>query len=101
MEGFWRAELPVQRLEFNTSNKPKAICSLVLSLQMLGSFGGTIRIAKVSGNYVPLLPFVQGVAMKYLAHSSSEVCKAAAMTCCTLLLPYEIVQESCIGGTQA
>jgi FKBP12-rapamycin complex-associated protein len=47
---------------------------------------------------VPLLPFVKDVAACYLSHPSSEVRKAASLTCCTLLIPSGSAQYKVIGG---
>lgn len=87
-----------EKIRIEMSSEPAVVHSLVLSLQTLSSFGGTIRKTKASGSAVPLLPFVQRVACRYLAHPSSEVRRAAALTCCALLLPYEIACESRLGG---
>jgi FKBP12-rapamycin complex-associated protein len=87
------------KVNTNMSDEPEVVHSLVLSLQTLASFGGAIRKANASGNSVPLLPFVQEVASRYLAHPSSEVRRASALTCCALLLPYETSREKKrIGG---
>lgn len=72
----------------NMSTDPVAVRSLVLSLQTLASFGGALGRVTTSGAVVPLLPFVQDVAAQYLSHPSAEVRRAAALTCCALLIPY-------------
>jgi serine/threonine-protein kinase mTOR len=82
----------------NMSDDPEVIRSLVLSLQTLESFDGTIRKEKDVGKAAPLLSFVQGVVCRYLAHPSGEVRRAAALTCCTLLLPFDAAQEIRVGG---
>jgi FKBP12-rapamycin complex-associated protein len=86
------------KIRIQMSGEPAVVHSLVLSLQTLASFGGTIRKTKASGCAVPLLPFVENVASRYLAHPLSEVRRAAALTCCALLLPYELACESRLGG---
>lgn len=77
------------QVTMNMSEKSEVVSSLVLSLQTLASFGGTIRKDNIPLNFVSLLPFVQDVASQYLNHPSSEVRRAAALTCCALLLPSE------------
>lgn len=87
-----------QPIRINYSESEKDVRSLVLSLQTLASFGGTIRRANASGKSVPLLPFVQTVASRYLSHPSSDVRRAAAITCCALLLPFKSANENVIMG---
>lgn len=75
------------RIRINRSEDSATVQSLVLSLQTLASFGGMMGRVKASGVVVPLLPFVQDVAAEYLSHPSSEVRRAASLTCCVLLIP--------------
>ena len=86
------------RVIVNMSDEPDDVRSLVLSLQTLESFGGTIRKANVVGNSIPLLPFVHGVACRYVEHPTAEVRRAAALTCSALLLPYDIAKGKKVGG---
>lgn len=89
------------RVKINTSNNPRAVNDLVLSLQTLGSFGDSIGRVTTSEGVVPLLPFVQKVASQYLSHPSSEVRRAAALTCCMLLVPPGIVYKKRVGSFSA
>jgi tetratricopeptide (TPR) repeat protein len=89
------------RVRINTSNNPRVVDDLVLSLQTLGSFGDSIGRVTTSEGVVPLLPFVQKVASQYLSHPSSEVRRAAALTCCMLLMPPGIVHKKRVGGYSA
>jgi tetratricopeptide (TPR) repeat protein len=99
-----RRDAPIQhsieypRVRINMSSSPQDVNDLVLSLHTLGSFGDSIGRVTTSEGVVPLLPFVQKVASKYLYHSSSEVRRAAALTCCTLLVPPGLVHKRRIGG---
>ena len=86
------------RVRVNLSSTPRDVHDLVLSLHTLGSFGDSVGRVTTSEGVVPLLLFVQKVASHYLYHSSSEVRRAAALTCCTLLVPSGIVHQKCIGG---
>ena len=76
-------------VRINRSEDTATVRSLVLSLQTLTSFGGLTGRVASSGVMIPLLPFVQDVTAKYLSHPSSEVRRAAALTCCALLIPRE------------
>jgi serine/threonine-protein kinase mTOR len=71
----------------NMDDDNDTVRSLVLSLQTLASFGGRMGRAVSAGTVVPLLPFVQDVVSRYLTHPSNEVRRAAALTCCMLLIP--------------
>ena len=93
---FVRSE--ARRVRINTSDDPQTISDLVLSLQTLGSFGDHMGRVTTFGTVVPLLPFVQDVAAEYLSHSSSEVRRAAALTCCVLLVPPAIVRKNRVGS---
>lgn len=93
--------LDVPKVKINFSNTPQTVNDLVLSLQTLGSFGDSIGRVTTSGGVVPLLPFVQKVASQYLSHPSSEVRRAAALTCCTLLVPPGILHKRRVGGHSA
>lgn len=86
------------RVRINTSTDPQTVSDLVLSLQTLGSFGDSMGRVTTFGAVVPLLPFVQDVAAEYLSHSSSEVRRAAALTCCVLLVPPAIVRKNRVGS---
>jgi hypothetical protein len=86
------------RVRINMSSSPQDVNDLVLSLHTLGSFGDSIGRVTTSEGVVPLLPFVQKVGSHYLYHSSSEVRRAAALTCCTLLVPPGIVHQKRMGG---
>jgi serine/threonine-protein kinase mTOR len=85
-------------ISINMSNNPATVKALVLSLQTLGSFGDHMGRVTTSGAVVPLLPFVQDVAVKYLSHPSSEVRRAAALTCCILLKPEGLSRNTSYGG---
>lgn len=82
----------------NMADDPSTVKSLVLGLDTLASFGGKEGKVTTSGGMVPLLPFVKDVAACYLSHPSPEVRKAAALTCCTLLIPHRNLQATRVGG---
>ena len=86
------------RVSINMSDDPETVRALVLSLQTLGSFGDSMGRVNTSGAVVPLLPFVQDVAVKYLSHPSSEVRRAAALTTCVLLLPEGFTRKTSYSG---
>lgn len=86
------------RVRINYSNRPEVVRDLVLSLKTLGTFGDSMGRVTTCGAVVPLLPFVQNVAAKYLSHPSSEVRRAAALTCCVLLAPPGIVHKNRVGS---
>jgi serine/threonine-protein kinase mTOR len=73
----------------NMDDDDDTVRSLVLSLQTLASFGGRMGRSVSFGSFVPLLPFVQDVVSRYLSHASNEVRRAAALTCCMLLIPHD------------
>jgi FKBP12-rapamycin complex-associated protein len=73
-------------ISINLSTEPVIVTKLVLSLRTLGSFADNGRLA-LPGVYEALLPFVQDVVTKYLAHPTVEVRREAALCCCRLLLP--------------
>jgi serine/threonine-protein kinase mTOR len=85
-------------IQINMASDVATVKSLVLGLETLSSVGGTMGIAMTSGGMVPLKPFVKGVAACYLVHPSFEVRKAAALTCCTLLIPIATARNTPIGG---
>jgi hypothetical protein len=91
-----KAETP--RVRINTSTNPEVVSDLVLSLQTLSSFGDSMGRVTTFGAVVPLLPFVQNVAAQYLSHPSSDVRRAAALTCCLLLVPPRIGWNNRVGG---
>jgi FKBP12-rapamycin complex-associated protein len=74
------------KIRINSSDDPETVKALVLSLQTLAFFGGMKGGVTTSGAVIPLLPFVQDVAAQYLHHPSSEVRRAAALSCCVLLV---------------
>ena len=82
----------------NMSNDRATIKSLVLGLETLSSFGGISGNVAADDGMISLLPFVKDVAACYLSHPSFEVRKAAALTCCTLLIPPGIAHSKVIGG---
>lgn len=86
------------RISINMADDPGTVRALVLSLQTLGSFGDQMGRVVASGAIVPLLPFVQDVAAKYLSHPSSKVRRAAALTTSLLLLPEGFVQSTSYSG---
>mmetsp|Transcript_21493 Transcript_21493/g.52973 ORF Transcript_21493/g.52973 Transcript_21493/m.52973 type:complete len:3171 (+) Transcript_21493:99-9611(+) len=90
IEGPARAQV----VRINMSTNANVVADLVLSLQTLSSFGDSMGRVTTLGAVVPLLPFVQNVAAKYLSHPSSEVRRAAALTCCLLLVPPQIVSKN-------
>jgi tetratricopeptide (TPR) repeat protein len=101
------ADLP--RVTINSSQKPDVVKRLVLSLFTLGSFGDGQGNVNTSGTVVSVLPFVENVAACYLFHGSDEVRRAAALTCCTLLVlpegdsrasPTATDQISCLGSSK-
>jgi serine/threonine-protein kinase mTOR len=75
-------------ISINMSTDQKVVRDLVLGLETLSSFGGTMGKVATSGGIVPLLPFVKDVASQYLSHPSFEVRRASALTCCSLLIPH-------------
>lgn len=85
------------RVRIKMSTDPDIVNDLVLSLQTLSSFGDSLGRVTTFGAVVPLLPFVQNVAAKYLSHPSSDVRRAAALTCCLLLVPPRIVRNNRVG----
>ena len=68
----------------NTSEQPDVVSKLVLSLRTLRTVGVSYLF---KNEHSMLLPFLQQVISRYLAHPASAVRKEAAMTCCRLLLP--------------
>ena len=82
----------------NMADDTDAILNLVLCLRTLGSFGENNGRVKIKGNLVPILPFVRDVVSHYLLHPSSEVRRAAALTCCALLIPFEIPEAENFDG---
>lgn len=77
----------------NMAHDPHSVKALVLGLETLSLFGGTMGKVSTSGGMVPLLPFVQDVAACYLLHPSQDARKAAALTCCALLIPDGALQD--------
>jgi serine/threonine-protein kinase mTOR len=53
----------------------------------LASFASGEGKLSASNMSIPLLPFIQDVVARYLSHPSNEVRRAAALTCCLLLVP--------------
>lgn len=92
------AGVEIPRVRINMDDDPETVRALVLSLQTLGSFGDAMGRVTTSGACVPLLPFVQDVAAKYLVHPASEVRRAAAITCCILLVPEGFNYKTRAGG---
>ena len=88
-------------IRINISSNPSVIKGLVLSLQTLGTFGDYMGRVTTFDSVVPILPFVQNVAAPYLSHPSSEVRRAAALTCCVLLVPPGITFRKRIGSQSA
>lgn len=86
------------QVRINMADDPDTVRALALSLQTLASFGGLMGKVTTSGAVVPLLPFVQDVAAQYLSHPSSEVRRAAALTCCVLLVPHSSNLKDRIGS---
>jgi hypothetical protein len=82
----------------NMADDARTVKSLVLGLETLASFGVTMGKVTTSSGIVPLLPFVQDVGACYLVHPSEEVRKAAALTCCALIVPHGALQENRVGG---
>lgn len=74
----------------NMSHKPEVVTKLVLSLKTMGSFAENNGKVRIGGALLPILPFVRDVVTHYLSHPSSEVRRAAALTCCALLIPFDI-----------
>jgi len=88
-------------IRINMSSNPSVIKGLVLSLQTLGTFGDYMGRVTTFDSVVPILPFVQNVAAPYLSHPSSEVRRAAALTCCVLLVPPGTLLRKRIGRQSA
>jgi hypothetical protein len=88
-------------IRINMSSNPSVVKGLVLSLQTLGTFGDYMGRVTTFDSVVPILPFVQNVAAPYLSHPSSEVRRAAALTCCVLLVPPGIIHRKRIGSQSA
>jgi hypothetical protein len=88
-------------IRINISSSPQVVKSLVLSLQTLGTFGDSMGRVTTYDSVVPILPFVQNVAAPYLSHPSSEVRRAAALTCCVLLVPPGIIHGTKVGSQSA
>jgi hypothetical protein len=88
-------------IRINMSSNPSVIKGLVLSLQTLGTFGDYMGRVTTFDSVVPILPFVQNVAAPYLSHPSSEVRRAAALTCCVLLVSPGIIHRKRIGSQSA
>ena len=80
----------------NMSEKPDVVSNLVLSLKTLGFFSENNGLVTIRGKLVPVLPFVRDVAGHYLRHPSAEVRRAAALTCCSLLIPFDIAGNDLI-----
>lgn len=80
-------------IRINMSTNPAVVKALVLSLKTLGTFGDYMGRVTTFDSVVPILPFVQNVAAPYLSHPSSEVRRAAALTCCVLLVPPAILHK--------
>jgi serine/threonine-protein kinase mTOR len=76
-------------VRINMSDDPNIVSNLVLCLCTLGSFGENTGRVKIKGNLLSILPFVRDVVSHYLNHPSSEVRRAAALTCCALLIPLD------------
>ena len=72
--------------------------NLALRLRTLGSFDENTGRVMIKGNLVPISPLVRDVAALYLIHPSPEVREAVALTCCTLLVPYEIPEAENFEG---
>jgi hypothetical protein len=88
-------------IRINISSSPQVVKSLVLSLQTLGTFGDSMGRVSTYGSVVPILPFVENVAAPYLTHPSGEVRRAAALTCCVLLVPPGISPGTKVGSQYA
>lgn len=88
---FSGAESATERamIRINLADDSKIICTIVLCLRTLGSFGERDGRVKIKGSFVPILPFVRDVVSHYLLHPSKEVRREAALTACALLIPYE------------
>eukprot|EP00536_Pseudo-nitzschia_multiseries_P002882 jgi/Psemu1/318014/estExt_fgenesh1_pm.C_410004 len=88
-------------IRINMSSSPAVVKSIVLSLQTLGTFGDCMGRVTTFDSVVPILPFVQNVAAPYLSHPSSEVRRAAALTCCVLLVPPGNMHRKRVGSQSA
>mmetsp|Transcript_48383 Transcript_48383/g.54822 ORF Transcript_48383/g.54822 Transcript_48383/m.54822 type:complete len:3288 (-) Transcript_48383:257-10120(-) len=88
-------------IRINMSSNPSAVKGLVLGLQTLGTFGDYMGRVTTFDSVVPILPFVQNVAAPYLSHPSSEIRRAAALTCCVLLVPPGIMHRKRVGSQSA
>jgi len=85
----------------NMSTNLTVVKSLVLSLQTLATFGDSSGKVTTFDSVVPILAFVQNVAAPYLSHPSNEVRKAAALTCCALLVPSGMLLRKVPVGSQS
>ncbi|KAG7341979.1 phosphatidylinositol 3- and 4-kinase [Nitzschia inconspicua] len=88
-------------IQINMSTSTQSVKSLVLSLQTLGTFGDALGRVTTSDSVVPILSFVQYVAAPYLSHPLTDVRKAAALTCCILLVPSGLSHRKMVGGLSA
>ena len=79
---------------FSMSDRPETTSKVVLSLQTLGSFGDSDGMVAIEGIRLPILLFVRDVAAHYLQHQAIEVRQAAAITCCTLMIPFKLQESS-------
>lgn len=82
----------------NMGDDPNTVEALVLGLETLAFFGGSMSRVTTSGAIVQLLPFVQDVAACYLLHPNEVVRRASALTCIALLIPYGTSHTNQIGG---
>ena len=82
----------VTESSLSMSGRLETIAKVVLSLQTLGSFGDSDGMVAIEGIRLPILLFVRKVAAHYLQHPSSQVRRAAALTCCKLLIPVRLPQ---------
>lgn len=102
-----RSSLPAEngvddsKIRINISTSPQVVKSVVLSLQTLRTFGDSMGRVTTYDSVVPILPFIQNVAAPYLSHPSGEVRRAAALTCCVLLVPPGIIHGKKLGSQSA
>ena len=81
------AENSSLNISINRDTGDESVHALVLSLQTLASFAGNERAGGPTGTTLYMLPFLRDVVSRYLFHPSAQVRYAAALTCCSTLVP--------------
>lgn len=86
-------DMPTIRINMSTNSS--TVKSVVLSLQTLGTFGDSFD------SLLPILSFLHNVAAPYLTHPSNQVRRAAALTCCSLLVPHGLLRRARVASQSA